>query len=298
MKSAISRMALVLSMICIIAFASPLTLFATSLDDLSSGSTVNDNQNSTETDNGYSSSRNEADTGAVSDYLKGYTPVTQENMQSANTMASPIVNVIGTATGFILMIASAGIFLVTALDLIYIGLPFTRSFLNPKYGMQNAAGGMGMGMGGMGMRGMGMGMRGGMGMGMGGGAGAPQQATETGLRRQWVSDEAEYCVNFANQQDASTNMAGGAMQGGMGMMGGMGMGAMGGAMPQQAPNPPSTKSIIFMYLKKRMFFIIIFSLSTVILTSSVLTDCGLNLAELLEKIFVKVNGQISNVSIQ
>ena len=296
MKSAISKMALVLSMICFMVFASPLTLCATSLDDLSSGSTVNDNQGSTSnTDNGYSSSRNEADERAISDYLKGYTPVTQENMQSANVLASPIVNVIGTATGFLLMIASAGIFLVTALDLVYIGLPFTRSFLNPKYGMQ-AAGGAGMGMGGMGMHGgMGMGMRGGVGM-MGGGAGAPQQATETGLRRQWVSDEAEYCVNFANQQDASTNMQGGAMQGGMGM-GMMGGGMMGGGMPQQAPNPPATKSIIFMYLKKRMFFIIIFSVCTVILMSSVLTDCGINLAELLQKIFMKVNGQISTVQI-
>lgn len=268
MRSFIRNMTLVLSMICIIAFASPLTLFATSLDDLSRGSQGGSTTSSQET----------GDDGAVSDYLKGYTPINKDNMDKAGSMASPIVSAIGTLSGFIIMIVSAGIFLVTALDLCYIGLPFTRSFLNPSQGAGAQGGGAPMG-------GMGMGMRGGMSMG---GAGGTQP--ESGLRRRWVSDEAVACVSLSDMQ--SQPAGGGMPMGGMGMpMGGMGM--QGGG----AQQPTSTKSVILEYLKKRSFFIIVFAIATVILTSALLTDCGLNLAELLSKIISKFNGQIQNVNI-
>ena len=98
------------------------------------------------------------------------------------------------------------------LDLCYITLPFTRSFLSNGYGGQAMGqpgmgqpgmGGMGgMGMGGMGMGGMGMGgMRGGYGMnrmgmgGMGMGGGMGMQGSQPGAspamgRIQWISTAA------------------------------------------------------------------------------------------------------------
>lgn len=273
MKSGFKGMLLVLCMMCVIAFASPVCIYAASdLDGLSSGSTTND-----------STSHGSSDNTSISDYLKGYNPVTQDNMEKAGTMASPIVNALGTLSGFIIMVVSAAIFVVTALDLAYIGLPFLRPTLNPNYGA-GAQGGSPMG--GMGM---GMGMRGGMGMG-GMGMGGAQPATPG--RRCWVSDEAINCVQLASQGQAQ----GSPMGGGMGMMGGgMGMGGMGMGGAQAQPVP--TKSVIFEYLKKRTFFIIIFAVATVLLMSSIFTDCGLNLAELGIRVMHKLNGSISNINV-
>ena len=73
----------------------------------------------------------------------------------------------------------------------------------------------------------------------------------------------------------------------------MGMGGMGMGMPQQQAAPMPIKSVIFEYLKKRVFFLIIFAIATIILMSSIFTDCGINLAELITKIMNKVNGQIT-----
>lgn len=265
MKSGFKGMLLVLCMICIMAFASPVCIYAaTDLDGLSSGSSTNT-----------STSHGSGDNTSISDYFKGYNPVTQDNMEKAGTMASPVVNALGTASGFIIMLVSAGIFVVTALDLAYIGIPFLRPTLNPNYGA-GAQGGSPMG--GMGM---GMGMRGGMGMGgMGGGA----QPAASG-RRCLVSDEAVACVQMASQGQAQ----GSPMGGGMGM-GGMGMG---GAQAQ----PTSTKSVIFTYLKKRTFFLIVFSVATVLLMCSTLTDCGLNLAELGIRAMNKLNDFIPNINV-
>lgn len=256
MKSGFKGMLLVLCMMCVMAFASPVCIYATDLDGLSSGSSTNS-----------STSHGSSDDTSISDYLKGYNPVTQDNMDKAGTMASPIVNALGTLSGFIIMLVNAGIFVVTALDLAYIGIPFLRTTLNPNYGA-GAQGGSPMG--GMGM---GMGMRGGMGMG-GMGMGGAQPAAPG--RKCWVSDEAVACVQMASQGQAQ---GGSPMGGGMGMMGGgMGMGGMGMGGAQAQPIP--TKSVILEYLKKRTFFLIIFAVATIILMSSILTDCGLNLAEL------------------
>lgn len=273
MKSRFKGMLLVLCMMCIMAFASPVCIYASSdLDGLSSGSNTNE-----------STSHDSSSDTSISNYLKGYDPVTQDNMERAGTMASPIVNALGTLSGFIIMVVSAAIFVVTALDLAYIGLPFLRQTLNPNY-VAGAQGGSPMG--GMGM---GMGMRGGMGMG-GMGMGGAQPATSG--RRCWVSDEAIKCVQLASQGQAQ----GSPMGGGMGMMGGgMGMGGMGMGGAQAQPTP--TKSVIFEYLKKRIFFIIVFAVATVLLMSSIFTDCGLNLAELAIRVMHKLNGSIANINV-
>lgn len=156
---------------------------------------------------------------SVSDYLQNREVIGDEEMQKANNLASPMVSVIGTIAGFIVLIASAAIFAITALDLLYIGVPFTRTYL------------------------------------------APAQAS------------------------------GGGAMGGMGMHGGMmgGMGAMGGGQQQ----PQSTKSVILGYFKKRVFFIVIFSLCTIVLTSSIVTDCGINLGKLFLKATAALNGNLS-----
>ena len=164
--------------------------------------------------------------GAVSDYLKGYNPVTDDNMKQAGTYASPLVSMIGVVSGFIVMIVSALIFLVTALDLAYIGVPFLRPYLNPNYGS-----------------------------------------------------------------------GGGQSTGGMGMGGGMYGGSMGSMGASQGGQQQSTKSVIFTYLKKRIFFLIIFALATVVLMTSIFTDCGINLAHLVIKIMTKVNTSLGQINV-
>ena len=109
---------------------------------------------------------------AITDYLRSYNPVTDKNMQQAGTIASPFVNAMGTFAGFIIMCTSAGIFVITALDLAYIGIPPLRGILNRQQAAGAGGGmpGMGMGMG-MGRYGGGMGGAGMAGAGGGGNAG-------------------------------------------------------------------------------------------------------------------------------
>lgn len=267
---------LILCMMFVIAFVSPVATFASTLDDISNDSSSSSNQDG-------SSDGSDSSNGAISDYLQNYTPITDENMRQASSFSSPIANALGTFAGGIIAVVEAAIVVVTALDLAYIGLPFTRSILNPNYGAAAQGGGMGMGMGGG--FGGGYGRMGGMGgMGMGGGQAAPQ----TGLRRQWVSDEAVQAVQNAQPQQQS---------GGMGGMGGMmgGFGGMGGGMQQQQ-QPQQTRSVIATYFKSRVFFIIIFTIAAIILTSSLLTHSGINLAALLSKIIGKFNGMVYNAA--
>ena len=273
-KTLFSRMALVLIAIMFMAFASPLLVRADGLDGVGSSNDGNGSSQTTESTNDGSNDKN-----AMSEYLKGYTPVTSENMQNASTLASPVANVIGNITGFIMIVVSAGIFLVTALDLCYIGLPFTRNFLAPD-AAQAGAGAMG-----------GMGMMGGM---MPGGAMGGQPATR---RICFISDEAKNAVATSGQQAASP-MGGMGMGMGMGGMGGMGAPMGGGMMGSPSTGTPTgTRSVMLTYLKKRAFFLVIFAVASIILMSSILTDCGINLAALLTKIIDKFNGKMANTSI-
>lgn len=79
---------------------------------------------------------------------------------------------------------------------------------------------------------------------------------------------------------------------------GMGMGMGGGMMSVagQAQQPMPMKSVILEYLKKRAFFLVIFSVATIVLMSSIFTDCGINLAELIFKIMDKANAQIGSAN--
>lgn len=253
MKKVMSKLYLFMLVVMLtMSFAT--TVFATDLDNLNSGQT-------TTNDSDQSGQSIDSHNGSISGYLQGYTPVTDKNMSNAKQYSSPITNALGTLTGFIVMIVSAGIFVVTALDLAYIGLPFTRSLLNPQQAQQQGGG----------------------------------MSPMVGMHRRWVSDEAVNCVALANPQPQGGGM-GMSPMGGMGGMG-MGMGGMMGGMGGQQQQPMPTKSVIVMYLKKRTFFLIVFAVATILLTSSIFTDCGINLAELSFKVIDKFNSIISGVNV-
>ena len=139
-------------------------------------------------------------------------------LQEATDLTDPVEGVnavtpwIKQAAGFVVQVVFYAVTVLLAvrvvLDLAYIGLPFTRSFLGNGYSGAAAAqgqpgmggpgmgmGGPGMGMGGYGMNRMGMGGMGGYGMnrmGMGGyGAGGnPNQTGQMMGKIQWVSNAA------------------------------------------------------------------------------------------------------------
>lgn len=228
------------------------------------------NQNGSSTTDSSSSGTGDESFDSITDYMRGYESVTSEDMQKASKMTGPVARLIGTASGVVIMLTTAFLFFTTALDLMCIAVPFTRKWLYPESLAQQGAGGASPGMG-MGMMGMGR-----MGMGMGG---VQQGAQPTG--RRLVSDECVAALAEAQPQQQQ------------GATGGMGMGM--GAMPAQQA-PMSTKSVIATYFKKRIFFVIVFAIASTILMSSLLMDCGLNLAELLYKIGVMFNDGLAGVN--
>ena len=196
----------------------------------------------------------------VGNWIKNQRGMTGEQLNKASVTLAPLTNMIGYAVGAIVVAVFSLVFLMTALDLLYIVFPPIRGLLYDGGGQQQ--GGMGGGMG----------MMGGMGA-MGG-----QQAQKP---RQWISDEAVQCAALmgGGQQQQ------GGMGGGMGMMGGMG--AMGANQQEQ-----STKSVIGTYFKKRIFFMILLAVCAIVLTSSALLGTGVNLAQWGLKLINMVNGYI------
>jgi hypothetical protein len=197
--------------------------------------------------------------------------VDAEAAKKASQYVGPASKFVNLCFAIILSIASLGLFLITALDLLYIAVPPLRNLLYPGGQEQGGSGG-GMGMGGMGMGGMGMGgMRGGYGGGMGMGGmgmgGGGQQQPQGNMISRWISDEAVAAVAHLQPQQSGGGM-------GMGMgMGGMGMGGMGGG--AQAPAP--MKSVLVEYLKKRAFFLIMFGVCAVLLSTTIFSDLGIKL---------------------
>lgn len=207
-----------------------------------------------------STNKNETKSAAdgIADAWKNASPDNQD-MAEAAKFASPFVKGVNFCICCVLAVFSVLLAAVTTLDLLYLAVPPVRKFLCAE--QPAAAGGMGGGMG-MGMGGMGM--RGGMGMG-----GA--QPSQSGIGR-FVSDEA---VAALSEATANAGGGGGMGMGGMGM--GMGMGGMG--MGGAAQAQPKTKSVIFTYLKKRAFALIMFALCVVLLTSTLFTDIGLYIGQ-------------------
>lgn len=157
--------------------------------------------------------------------LQGSTDLTQhqEVVENAKPVMNKVASIIVQLLSYLITI---GLTVRVVLDLTYIVLPFTRSFLSNGYmgnaqagagGMPNQAmggmGGMGGMSGGMGMGG-GYGMHGGMGMGMNrmggmsGGMGGMQQGMQGGMNNQnmsrmgetqWVSNAALNAVAAESQ---------------------------------------------------------------------------------------------------
>lgn len=203
---------------------------------------------------GGSSSRRENQ--GIAGFMKDYNAVTDEQMAESEAFASPILALVGNAIGLILILVVAGLTLVTALDLCYIGLPFTRSLLAPQQ-----AGGM---------------------VGMGG-----QQAKP---RLQLVSDEALASISTGGSSGVASSPT---PVGGMGGYGGMSpMGSMGGmgGMSSTPSQLQGIKSAIFTYFKKRIIFLVLFAVAAIVLTSSILTDCGINIAYLFMDVLEKIMG--------
>lgn len=234
--SSLSAFFVVLIVGCILAVPVSAT---NDMDGLTGGNTAQEQQ----VDQGGS-----RDAGALGDALQNYNPITDDNMNQAKALANPITNIIGNIIGAIVLLTASGIFLITALDLAYIAMPFTRPLLTSKH--------------------------------------------------QLVSDEALAAVSGAGSGQQAGGM--GSPMGGMGSpMGGMGspMGSpMGGGMGV-GQQKQSTKSVITTYFKKRVVFMVIFAVATVILTSSILTGVGINLAALLTEIIEKLNGIINGVKV-
>lgn len=238
----------------------PITVSATSLDELQQQAIEQDQEVEQIEDGLIEDTDTEVTTlndNALVDYMRGYQPITEENMQFANATMSPVVKVIGNVSGCVMIFAIAAIFFTTALDLLYIAFPPIRAILNPTMGMP-----------------------------------------ERGLRRKWVSDEVCRVVNIYGNAQQGPMMQGGM---GMGMPSGMGMGmgmpmqgGMSMGMPQQQPQP--MKIVIFEYLKARAIFLVIFAIASTLLLSSIFTDCGINVAELIVKLMNKVNESINNVN--
>lgn len=235
--SSLSAFFVVLIVGCILAVPVSAT---NDMDGLTGGNTAQEQQ----VDQG----SNSRDAGALGDALQNYNPITDDNMSQAQALANPITNIIGNIIGAIVLLTAAGIFLITALDLAYIAMPFTRPLLTSKH--------------------------------------------------QLVSDEALAAVGGASGGQQAGGM-GSPMGSPMGGMGGMGspMGSpMGGGMGA-GQQKQSTKSVITTYFKKRVVFMVIFAVATVILTSSILTGVGINLAALLTEIINKLNSIINGVKV-
>lgn len=262
------------------------TVYAASLEDNIGGNATETTAPSNDSDNNGGNSSGEMLNGiqsqtispedkGVSDWLKNQKSMDPKHLEKASETMNPLVNLLGYVAGGIVVLTVAGVVVITALDLMYIAIPPIRNILY-KGGAAAGAGGMMGGYGGMG------GMHGRFGM-MGGGAQGAQQT------RQWVSDEAVACAALLG----GGAQAQGAMGGGMGMMGGYGgMGGMQamGANQQQAQ---STKSVIGMYFKKRVFFLILLALCIIVLTSSALMNCGVNIAQWVLKIINMLNGKMA-----
>lgn len=194
----------------------------------------------------------------ISGYLKNHKAMTDEQLKKASDTLSPLTNFFGNIIGALLVVANTGIFVITAIDLVYIGVPPLRQYLYQANtdGTGSQTGGRMGGYGGGGYGG-GMSQQGGM-----------------QKKKQWVSDEAVQCASLLGGSAVSA-----------------GNDAYGGANNQNM-NENSKKSVIGAYLWKRAFFLVVFAVCTIILTSSLLVGTGVNVAGWLMNMLTTVNGYV------
>lgn len=215
-----------------------------------------------------SSSKNDS----VSGFLKDYSPVKGEDMAKADKMTKGFQGIIGNLIGVVLTLVTAWIGLITVCDLAYIAIPPIRSFL----AFQSGSGGMSGGA-----------MAGGFGGGFNPMGNQQGSSGSPFLNRQWVSDEVLAAFSASGTSGGMPTGGGFNNYGGFNNFGNMSMG-------QQNASP---KSIVFVYLKKRAFFLVIFAITAVLLTSSLFFNCGVNIAEFVFTIFDKIKSSVSGLSV-
>lgn len=93
----------------------PLSVLAGNLDGMESGGTGGSSLN--------------ADDAAVGDIIRNHRGMTAEQMATASDALSPFTNFCGTVVGGAVAIIYAGVFVITAADLLYISLPPLRPLL-------------------------------------------------------------------------------------------------------------------------------------------------------------------------
>lgn len=195
---------------------------------------------------------------SVADWIKNQRGMSGEQLQKASQTLSPLTNLLGYIVGGAVALIFVAIFAITAIDLVYISVPPVRNLLY-KAGTDGTGAYTGGMPGGGYQRGYGYG-------GAGGAAGGSAKPT------QWISDEAVACA---------------ALLGGSAQSAGN-MGPAGGPAGQSVP----TKSVIAMYFKKRIVFMIVLVVCAIVLTSSVLLGTGVNLAQWVLKLIGLINSYI------
>lgn len=196
---------------------------------------------------------------ALGNFLGQHRGVTSDQLNSASEIASPVANAFGYIAAFIIALTASAIFLITALDILYIAVPFVRPFLY-------TAGTDGTGA-------MTAGRYGGGPGGYGGYGGYAQNTSSSsgGRRHQFISDEAVTCAALLGGSSRTENI---------------------GA-PGQRSNE-TRGSVIKAYLVKRAGFMVLFVLCVVVLMSSALMGTGANLANFSIKVITAINNALKS----
>ncbi|MNL91313.1 hypothetical protein D3C81_10450 [compost metagenome] len=205
---------------------------------------------------------------AVGDMFKS-AGVDKEASEKASKIVSPIAKIMNAASAVVLGVASAALFVITALDLAYLSVPPIRGLLDG--GGQSSGGSSG---------GFGGGYGGGYGGGFGGSSGGSQTAS-----RCWISDEAKAALGGGDTGSSGGGFGGGGFGGGYG--GGFGGGGFGGGSEKKP-----TKLAIVTYLKSRTIFLVIFGVCVILFSTTVFTDLGIRIGMWLLSVVSKGTNSI------
>lgn len=248
-------------------------------DDSNSGNQGNGNQGNSGGNGGNDRATSNQDTtnvntvdrtdpNNISNQLKGYRPVKSEDIQNARQNSGWLTDIIGMAISLLIILTFAFTGFITAADLFYLYFPPVRKFLY-------SAGTDGTG----GMTGMG---------GNGGGS-------TSFLNLQWVSDEAVAVSSMLGGSAQATGHGGGMMNGGFGGGFGGGYGGGFGAQPNDVQQKGG-KSVIRVYLGKRVVALVLLGVASVLLFTSAFTDFGINAGGMILNILSVIQEKMSSIN--
>lgn len=201
------------------------------------------------------SDTNKSSAEAVSEIFK-QGALTPESVEKSKKWVEPIAKLINLMIAIILGILSAFLVLISVLDLIYIQVPVTRTFLKGSQSQTSSTvvGGINPQVGPLPLQpqpqtlpqplpqpGLGS---------------TPALQTSPVLSRQWVSDEAIAALNEAQPQQSAPQSP------------------IINAQQLQAQALPGGKSVMLSYLKKRAFALIMLGVCVLLFTCTIFTDLG------------------------